>query len=90
MLKITPMRNEKSFGLELSGNFTEEYLPEIERLLREEPTGLSAVSLDLANVTLVDRAAMLFLLSARTRNVVVENCPSYVTLWIEQEGLCAE
>jgi ABC-type transporter Mla MlaB component len=87
VLKIIPNRNEKSFKLQLCGRLTEEYLPEIERLLAEEPIAPSTRSLDLADVTFVDRAAMLFILCARNRNVVVENCPSYVNRWIEQEDV---
>jgi len=86
VLKIIPVRNQKSLKLQLCGRLTEEYLPEIERLLAEEPIAHSARSLDLADVTFVDRAAMLFILCARNRNVAVENCPSYVNRWIEQEN----
>jgi ABC-type transporter Mla MlaB component len=90
VLKITLIRNEKGFELRLSGQLTEEYLAELERLLRQARDISSSVHLDLSNVTLVDRAGMLFLLSARGANVTVEHCPSYVSRWIEQEGLCKE
>ena len=90
MLRITPIRNnERSLTIRFCGQLTEEYLPEIERVMHEEPTALSTISLDLAGVTFVDRAAMEFLCSARTRNIAIENCPSYVTRWIRQEGLCS-
>jgi hypothetical protein len=46
------------------------------------------VALDLANVTFVDRDAMVFLCSAKARNIAIENCPSYVIRWIQQERLC--
>ena len=46
------------------------------------------VALDLANVTFVDRDAMGFLCSAKTRKVSIENIPSYVIRWIEQERIC--
>jgi hypothetical protein len=39
-------------------------------------------------VTFVDRDAMVFLCGAKSRNVAIENIPSYVTRWIEQEGRC--
>jgi hypothetical protein len=85
MLKITRIQNENALKIHLCGWFTEEYLPEIRRLLDEEPSGRSVLSLDLSNVSFVDRAAMRFLLSAGHRNTSVENCPSYVKRWIEQE-----
>jgi hypothetical protein len=87
VLKITPIRNGNSSRLQLCGDLREEYLREIERVLDEERVAFSRVSLDLGNVQFVDRRAMLFLLEAGGRNIDVENCPSYVKRWIEQEGL---
>jgi ABC-type transporter Mla MlaB component len=88
VLKITPTReNEKSFKVRLCGQLTKEYVPEVERMLAEEAQS-SAISLDLANVTFVDREAMVFLCSAKARNIAIENCPSYVIRWIQQERLC--
>ena len=89
MLKITPTReNEKSFRVRLCGQLTKEYLPEVERTLAQEGTESQTVALDLANVTFVDREAMVFLCSAKARNIAIENCPSYVIRWIQQERLC--
>jgi hypothetical protein len=65
----------------------EEYVPSLNMLLAAKPDAFSAPSLDLANVTFVDRAAMLYLLCARKRNIALYNCPSYVMRWIEQESL---
>jgi hypothetical protein len=84
MLKISRIRNEDFLKIHLCGQFTEEYLPEIGRLLDEEP-GRSVISLDLSSVSFVDRAAMRFLLSAGQRSISVENCPSYVKRWMEHE-----
>ncbi len=89
MLKITPIReNQKSLRLRLCGQFTKEYVPELERTLAEENTQKQTVALDLSNVTFVDRDAMVFLCSAKARKIAVENCPSYVIRWIQQERLC--
>ena len=89
MLKITPTREgEKSFKVRLCGQLTKEYIPEVERLLSGEGAASQTQSLDLANVTFVDRDAMVFLCSAKARNIAIENCPSYVIRWIQQEGLC--
>ena len=89
MLKITPTReNEKSLKVRLCGQLTKEYLPEVERMIAGESTESQTVALDLANVTFVDREAMVFLCSVKTRNIAIENCPSYVIRWIRQERLC--
>jgi ABC-type transporter Mla MlaB component len=89
MLKITPTREtEKSFKVRLCGELTKEYVPEVERLLADEAAASKTLSIDLANVTFVDREAMVFLCSAKSRNIAIKNCPSYVVRWIKQEGLC--
>ena len=88
MLRITPTREgDKSLQVRLCGQLTKDYLPEVQRLL-EEGESSQTVSLDLANVTFVDREAMVFLCSAKSKNIVIENCPSYVIRWIQQERLC--
>jgi ABC-type transporter Mla MlaB component len=88
VLKITPTKeNETSFKVRLCGQLTKEYIPEVERMLAEGSES-QTVSLDLANVTFVDREAMVFLCSAKSRNIAIENCPSYVIRWIQQERLC--
>ena len=89
MLKISPTReNDKSFKVRLCGQLTKEYLAEVERLLDTEGAASETKSIDLANVTFVDRDAMVFLCAAKARNIIIENCPSYVIRWIQQERLC--
>jgi hypothetical protein len=80
--------NQASLKICLCGQLTEEYLPEIERLLAEKPSTCATASLNLGNVTFVDRAAMVFLCSAKAQNISIENCPSYVTRWMQQERIC--
>lgn len=89
MLKITPKRDSSDLlKVCLCGQFTKEYIPELERTLTVDNTDASSIALDLSNVTFVDREAMVFLCSAKARNIVIENCPSYVIRWIQQERLC--
>ena len=71
--------------MQLYGQFTGEYLPEVEKALARS-AGNGKVALDLAHVTFVDRAAMKFLSGAKALNIAVENMPSYVKRWIKQEG----
>ena len=92
MLKITPTRdNENSLRVRLCGQLTKEYVSEVERMLAQatKDSESQTVSLDLANVTFVDREAMMFLCSAKARKIAIENCPSYVIRWIQQERLCS-
>ena len=89
MLKITTIREgPKSLKVCLCGQFTGEYVPELQKALSPENTDAGRIALDLSNVTFVDREAMVFLCGAKSRNVAIENSPSYVTRWIEQEGRC--
>jgi ABC-type transporter Mla MlaB component len=89
VLKISPTReNENRLKIRLCGQLTKEYLPEVERLLAEGTTP-ETTSIDLSNVTFVDRDAMMFLCSVKSRNITIENCPSYVIRWIQQERLCS-
>jgi len=86
MLKI--MKQAENAGISrvsLHGHFTSEYVPEVERALSENGCKAGKVALDLTNVTFVDRAAMEFLSRAKSKKIRIENIPSYVTRWIEQE-----
>lgn len=87
MLKITTVTdNAESFRVHLYGRFTGEYVSEVEKALSGQRADTQKVVLDLANVTFVDREAMRFLCTAKSGNVAVENLPSYVQRWMEQEG----
>ena len=89
MLKITTIRESpERLRVCLCGQFTAEYVPELQRTLAAENAEARKIALDLSNVTFVDREAMVFLCAARSREVAIENSPSYVTRWIEQEGRC--
>src|ERR1700749_3779812 len=88
MLKIitTVRDNPESVTVQLYGQFTGEYIAEVEKAVSGRGANSHRVTLDLANVTFVDRAGMMFLRGVKSANVAVENTPSYVTRWIEQEG----
>ena len=87
MLKITTTReNPETLRVYLCGQLTGEYVPELQKALAPEGTD-GKIALDMSNVTFVDREAMMFLCGAKSR-VSIENIPSYVIRWIEQEGRC--
>jgi hypothetical protein len=86
VLKITTTQEEsKSLTVHLCGQLTGEYVGELQKALKLEE--FDRIALDMANVTFVDRQAMVFLCSVKSR-ISIENIPSYVTRWIEQEGRC--
>jgi hypothetical protein len=89
MLRITTARDGQSdLTVRLCGQFTSEYVPEIEDAIRREHTLDQNVRLDLSHVTFVDRPAMVFLCAAAGRKMRIENLPSYVRRWIDQERIC--
>ena len=86
MLKIATTRSETScLTVHLWGQLTSEYVSELETALN--PDAAPQIVLDMSHVTFVDRKAMEFLCSVKSR-IVIQNIPSYVMLWIEQEFRC--
>jgi len=86
VLKITTTQDEnKSVTVHLTGQLTGEYVIELEKALNVERS--RKIALDLSNVTFVDREAMMFLCGIKSR-ISIENIPSYVVRWIEQEFRC--
>jgi anti-anti-sigma regulatory factor len=88
VLKITTIRKEsEAVTVCLCGQLTGEYVPELQKAL--SPEVALHISLDMSNVTFVDRKAMEFLCGVKAR-VIIENVPSYVMRWIEQEFRCGQ
>jgi ABC-type transporter Mla MlaB component len=87
MLKITQDAEiPETVRVSLSGHFTREYVPEVEKALVQNGDKSKKCALDLMNVTFVDRPAMEFLRAALSRKIKLENLPSYVKRWIQQEA----
>jgi len=86
VFKITTNNENPEFTtVSLCGRFTREYVPEVEKALSPAGTRRRKLALDLAQVTLVDRAAIVFLCAARSKNIAIHNVPVYVRLWMDQE-----
>jgi hypothetical protein len=87
MLKITQQDEiPEIVRVSLSGHFTSEYVPEVEKALVQNGNKSKKCALDLINVTFVDRPAMEFLRVAQSRKIKLDNLPSWVRRWIEQEA----
>jgi anti-anti-sigma regulatory factor len=65
----------------LSGRLDHEHAVELEGLLSNELA--RRLTLDLAELTLVDREAIGFLATAEARGVVLSKCPEYIRTWID-------
>jgi len=87
MLKIThDDETAEILRVNLCGRFTSEYISEVEKALSLNGRKSQRLALDLTNVTFVDRQAMEFLTAAQSRNIKIDNLPSYVTRWMQQEA----
>lgn len=67
----------------LSGDMDNRHVADLEALMTAESNG--QISLDLVDVTLVDREAMTFLARVEAAGAVLVNCPEYVRRWIDAE-----
>src|SRR5215813_2629712 len=79
-LRIYRESTPEGIVFQLSGDMDQEHAARLQELLANEADG--RVTLDLQNVTLVDRAAMQFLAEAESAGVRIVNCPGYVRSWI--------
>jgi hypothetical protein len=91
VFRITTVReDEKRCRLCLCGQFTAEYVAELEKALGAETGRDQSVAVDMSGVTLVDREAMKFLCNTHSKSIPIENIPPYVQRWIEQEKACSQ
>lgn len=68
----------------LTGRIQAAQVPELLAQLRSESTAHGIV-LDLEQVKLVDRDAVLFLLLSEAHGARLRNCSAYIRKWIDQE-----
>ena len=68
----------------LTGRIQAEQVPELLALLRSESSARGIV-LDLEQVKLVDRDAVLFLALSEALGAELRNCSAYIRKWIDQE-----
>ena len=83
MLKIQRSANGRVV-FTLSGRIEAEDVAELQRLLDLEGES-NDLTLDLKDVTLLDRDAVKFLARREADGVQLENCPAYIREWIERE-----
>jgi anti-anti-sigma regulatory factor len=83
-LRIYRESTPDAIVFELSGDMDQEHVAQLQELLAHEADG--RVTLDLQDVTLVDRAAMQFLAEAEIAGIRIVNCPAYVRSWIVAEN----
>jgi anti-anti-sigma regulatory factor len=82
MLKIDRVANEEGFILKLSGRIEASDLPELESTLAREK---EVIVLDLEEVNLAGRDAILLLARIEANGIKLQGCPAYIREWIDRE-----
>jgi anti-anti-sigma regulatory factor len=83
-LRIHRSTAEEVLVFALAGRIQAEHVSALLSLLRSDSPAHGVV-LDLEQVKLVDRDAVLFLLLSEVRGIKLRNCPAYIRRWIDQE-----
>jgi hypothetical protein len=65
----------------MSGHLQEEHVSMIEELIAKETYPLV---FDLAEVTLVDREAVRFLVACKVRGIRLRHCPAFIREWMSR------
>jgi len=68
--------------LYVSGHIQADHFSMIEELIRNEN---GSVTLDLTEVTLVDRDAVAFLAVCARKGIELRNCPAFIQEWVAKE-----
>ena len=83
MLKIQRVEN-RNVIFSLIGRLDLGKIADIKKLFASEPKG-SHFALDLKELTLVDREAVIFLAECEAEGIELKNCPVYIRKWITKE-----
>lgn len=92
MFKMTALSNPAGpVTLALSGHIEADALAELRQRIDDAGRMDRRVSVDLSEVTLMDRVAVRFLACQPAGGVELVNCPPYIERWISRERapLCA-
>jgi anti-anti-sigma regulatory factor len=88
MLRIQRSSN-RGVVFSLSGRIEIEDVAELQRLISLEAAG-QRIALDLQDITLVDRDAVMFLAHCDAQMIKLENCPAYIRESIQKMTDAAE
>jgi anti-anti-sigma regulatory factor len=87
MLRID-IRFENGGGatLALAGKFNGTSLGELRRAIERARRAHKRVSIDLSEVTLLDKPSLQFLAAQSREDITLTNCPEYIEPWIYRES----
>jgi hypothetical protein len=79
--RIDRVRIERGVVLRVSGRIAEDDLEILRTALQES----RVVAIDLAEIELVDRDAVMFLVVAESSGIELTHCPAFIREWITRE-----
>jgi anti-anti-sigma regulatory factor len=82
MLRIEKLIGDTSTILRVSGRIEEEHLPQLET---EIDRCANTPKIDLADVTLLDRSSVRFLVRCESEGIQLINCSLFIQEWISRE-----
>jgi len=83
MLKVEKSATDALVVFAVSGEIAMDEVAELRRVLESEPSVRKV--LDLKDVTIVDRDAVMFLADCETDRIELKNCPRFIRQWIVRE-----
>ena len=83
-LRIQKSVDPESVVFKLTGRIQAQHVADLLTLLRSE-SSYGGIVLDLEQVKLVDRDAVLFLALSEALGVRLRHCPAFIRQWIDQE-----
>ena len=83
-LKVNSSMERDAVVFALCGRIREEQVAELKALFTSAAAERNTV-LDVANVKLIDRAAVRFLAQQEDKGFTLRNCPAYVREWINAQ-----
>ncbi|MDX6446947.1 MAG: hypothetical protein QOH71_4021 [Blastocatellia bacterium] len=83
-LKIQKMKDGNHVVLNLIGRMDREHVAELLRVLGLEVREQKVI-LDLTEISLIDRDAVMFLARCEEDGTKLRNCPRYIREWIKRE-----
>ena len=87
MLKIDLTHDEEGFAtLALVGKCNGMALGELRRAIEKARRTRKRVTIDLSEVTLLDKPSAQFLAAQAQEEVTLTNCPPYIEPWIDRES----
>ena len=85
MLKIVRSVDQDAVRLTLSGRIDQAEVAELAHAIGRERSDVRALTLDLEDVRLLDRDAVLFLIGCEQSGVRLANVPAYIRGWMKAE-----